>query len=328
MSLIVRASSLSLFIKNRELYKHIYVDGNHFPSSTAQNFGTACHLYLLENEKFWDEFEIASAAKHVYQATFCDLVSSAYIESEPKSDISTFISQISPSELEKFCIQSGYAASSSKTKWKELLADDAIIDTIRRDVQFKKTGIVKKKISADEFSLLEKIMESVKNRIFLPCTDVPIGDIVSESKKDGLLEKEIYMDYPGLNDVSIKSTVDQIYYCNKTKQVFVIDYKFVASIDGIEEKMRNDYRYDIQAAIYRTQVLHHFKEKFGIREKREINVVYVAVEKQIPFRVKHVYFSTAFLDKTDQEIGRAINQMIIAHETDIFEDEDQLSCVL
>ena len=72
----------------------------------------------------------------------------------------------------------------------------------------------------------------------------------------------------------------------------------------------------------------HYPVTVAVREKREINVVYVAVEKQIPFRVKHVYFSTAFLDKTDQEIGRAINQMIIAHETGIFEDEDQLSCVL
>lgn len=317
--LTFRYSSISLYIKNSELYKRIYVLGESFPSSPAQVIGQALHKKLLEEDLFFTEFIVGAETKHQFQTRFCELVAKHFKnEDEVQFDTIPIIDYVD------FCVKAGYARSSAVSKWKELIVDKGIQDMILFLHKEYRYGTKLTPISQTDYDLVCSIVNKIKEDKFIilnkNCDGYnEIGINIGEMIKQSLVEVPLIIDYD--DDVSINSRLDQV-YISQDGNIYCIDYKFVASLDGIEEKMF-DYNYNVQAYIYSLQLYEKYKDEFALKDEFDIRNIYIVVEKAYPYRVRFITFSRETLTETKEKVQKTIELMKESHKTNDFIDSSK-----
>ncbi len=319
----VRYSSLSLFMKNRELYEKVYVLGEPWVSTPAQVMGQALHKKLLEPDTFYDEFTVGAEAKHPFQQRFCELVAERLADNNELD-----FSGISNEEYISICEQSGYTRSSSITKWRELKQDTGIIELITSLYETYKTGVRKTPLSTADYEKVCDIVNKVSGEKFLARdNDLPgyfetsstVSDVLGKSE----VEVPIIMDYD--DDIELSSRLDQIYIDDRGA-CLLIDYKFVQSVDGIEEKMF-DYGYDLQAYLYSLQLYNKYRDIGNMKSEFDVRNVYIVVEKVYPYRVKWITFSRERLLAAKGRIAGAMEDLKECYRTDRFKDVNRYVCL-
>lgn len=306
--LVLRYSSISTFIKNREMYEKLYVLKEYIEPKASLTIGQACHILLLEKDKFDSKIIVGGESKHPYQKKFCELMANKE-EDE----------YLSEKELTDICTESGYAASSSKTKWKELLEDSGIIILIKNLREERKTGVKKIVLSETEYIKIKEVVNKLENETMYLidkdgkffCTNTSIKELIGKSQieKDLILEQE---------DLIITSKLDQIFI--DKDQVHMIDYKFVNNVDIVDNKDIENYLYNIQACIYSKQLFAEYKDKLNLKDWKQIKCTYVIIEKSYPYRVRFMKFSEATMEKTEKEISKIIVEMKKCHQENNFID--------
>ena len=312
----IRYSSLTTFMKNRELYKRIYVDNIPYPSSPAQVIGQALHKKLLEEDSFYNEFVVGADTKHPNQEKFCILVAQT-LSTLGSCDFDF----IDSDEYYNLCHAAGYVKSSARTKWVELLADEGIKTTIKMAYNEIVTGVKLVPISVSEYDKVCEIINKIKDEKFARIkgggfveTEFSLADMVKKS----VVEESFLFDYD--EDCVISSRLDQ-YYISKSGEIYCIDYKFLKTVDDAADKML-EYKYDIQAYLYSLQLFNKFKGEYNLADEFDIKNLYIAVEKEYPYRIKFITFSKDRLKDSKQKVEKAIAELKKCHETGNFIDYD------
>lgn len=317
-------SMLSLLKRSEELFYHTYIVRDMNTQSTAQMIGEANHCYLLEPEKFKENYIIGAETKHQYQTNFVDIITTDYVgwktvntENQQYSQFHTDFDAYLEHQFKDTAYMtavaemSGYAKSSAGTKWKELIKDEGIMSAIKTKVKCLDKGICQKSLSKSEYDGIISVCEELKKQD-MPyiCIDnyfnndniKTIGDTINDSIKSNMIERSFVMEIEHNGEhYRIKSKVDQLIYQEHftkviPEMVIINDFKFVQSVDDIERKLIYDYGYHRQAAVYEKQ-LENVLEPGTI-----IKVLFTVVEKSYPYRVRYFLMSRETLDKGWQEI--------------------------
>ncbi len=317
-------SMLSLLKRSEELFYHTYILRNMNTQSTAQMIGEANHCYLLEPEKFKENYIIGAETKHQYQTNFVDIITTDYIgwkelntENQQFSQFYTDFDAYLENQFKDTTYMtavaemSGYAKSSAGTKWKELIKDEGIMSAIRTKIKCLDKGICQKSLSKSEYDGIISVCEELKkhpmpfftiDEFWIKGGHMSIGDCINASIQANMIERSFVMEVEHLGEYyRIKSKTDHLYYQAAfedllPEMVIINDFKFVQSVDDIERKLIYDYGYHRQAAVYEKQ-LENVLEPGTI-----IKVLFTVVEKSYPFRVRYFLMSRETLDKGWNEI--------------------------
>ena len=220
-------SNIGWFIKYGPAYLHkMLTNPPEEESTAAMKKGTMIHMYLLQPEEFFDNYEVKTITKpkSENQKKFCELLANS-VELEPD-----------------LAVLSAYkGAYSTIGQRKDLMLSKAkeMASTFKSYITHLKEQDFKTVISKYDIAMLENIRNNVENHKLAK-------ELLNPSK--GETHHEFHINWE-LENVKCKSLLDSIHFNYEAKICTIVDLKTTVHIGCFEESMK-EYDYLRQLCFY------------------------------------------------------------------------------
>lgn len=220
-------SNIGWFIKYGPAYLHkMLTNPPEEESTAAMKKGTMIHMYLLQPEEFFDNYEVKTITKpkSENQKKFCELLANS-VELEPN--------------LALLSAYKGAYSTTGQTNDLVLSKAKEMASTFKSYITHLKEQDSKIVISKYDMAMLENIRDNVENH-----------KLAKEllNPKEGETHHEFHINWK-LEDVKCKSLLDSIHFNYEAKICTIVDLKTTVHIGCFEESMK-EYDYLRQLCFY------------------------------------------------------------------------------
>lgn len=220
-------SNIGWFIKYGPAYLHkMLTNPPEEESTAAMKKGTMIHMYLLQPEEFFDNYEVKTITKpkSENQKKFCELLANS-VELEPN--------------LALLSAYKGAYSTTGQTNDLVLSKAKEMASTFKSYITHLKEQDSKIVISKYDMAMLENIRDNVENHKLAKKLLNP---------KEGETHHEFHINWE-LEDVKCKSLLDSIHFNYEAKICTIVDLKTTVHIGCFEESMK-EYDYLRQLCFY------------------------------------------------------------------------------
>lgn len=290
-------SDIGAFLKCGARYYRDMKDGNvEKNTATYLEKGTMIHMYILEPEKFWDEYQLLEfqTPNNKYQVAFAE----AYINSN----------EIMP---HKRLIEAYTASYSTKNKTEnKILADaEALRDQLADYINYLQTSKAthKKIISWADVDMLKQIKENLSkhklanNLLF----NLPES---REQHNEFQINWEFPKEYHNIT-LPCKSLIDRLLIDHTKKHITLIDVKTTVDVYNFRESVEK-YDYLRQLSYYWLAIHWYFKNELNIDISEYTYSTYIiAIQSTGSYTVKVFEFKPEDLEGRLDTISKAISEI-------------------
>lgn len=300
-------SDIGVFLKYGANYLHKYLNGEiDGLKGSFIDKGTMIHMYLLQPEKFWDEYILIDFKKPTskQQKQFAELYANS-VEIEPdKKAINTF-EYVYPTR----CI----GLSDDKRLSKAL----DMIDKVKDYINYLKTATNKKTISGSDLAMLKQIQQNIENHKLAKMlikdpeyTKLTNDDI--ESHNEFHINWEYKLISNG-NKIPCKSLIDRCIFDPYNKVVTLIDLKTTSNIYDFQDSI-SKYDYCRQLEYYKEAIIWFLSNEKGISEYKyltewKIKIYIIAIESNNNHEIKVFEFTNSQINNRSYDIKNAIEEI-------------------
>lgn len=285
-------SNIGQFIKYGPAYLRRMLDGKEEGlkgSFLAQ--GTMIHMYILQPEEFWDNYQLESFEKpsSTQQQTFAIELANT-IEIEPNK-----------------ALLSAYKAAYSTTA----LTDDKILTKatemalkLKSYIDYLKEPVKKIIINGSQLNSLKKIKESIDNHKLANT----LLTKQAEDHNEFHINWEFPKQYNGIN-LPCKSLLDRCIFDFDNKKVTLIDLKTTSNIGTFEHSIE-EYDYLRQLAYYWLAIMWYLKNEknITIEDDWSLNTYIIAIDKE-NYEVRVFSFTDKQLETRLDTINNVIKEI-------------------
>lgn len=219
-------SNIGWFIKYGPAYLHkMLTNPPEEDSTAAMKKGTMIHMYLLQPEEFFDNYEVKTITKpkSENQKKFCELLANS-VELEPD-----------------LAILNAYKGAYNTTQSVHSMFSKAkkMASTFKSYITHLKEQNSKTVISKYDIAMLENIRDNIENHKLAK-------ELLNPSKGETHHEFHINWEFGG---VKCKSLLDSIHFNHEAKICTIVDLKTTVHIGCFEESMK-EYDYLRQLCFY------------------------------------------------------------------------------
>lgn len=266
-------SSLGWFMESPKYFRQ-RLDGKiEGETSKAMDKGTMIHMYLLQPDDFWKNYEILDF----------ETPSSA----QQKQFAETYVANMHVEPILRASLAFS-TAYSTKGKSEDKVSTEALEMASKLDSYIKYLQVDKGKtvISWSDLNMLKTIYENVRihkkaNELLLTKDDSP--NVIQNS------EFHINWEYPkNYNNQTIlcKSLLDRVYINHETKKILLIDIKTTSSIKDFRQSV-DKYDYFRQMCYYWIALTWYFKNELNLDIEEYTPETYiVAIQSNGDYSVK------------------------------------------
>lgn len=220
-------SNIGWFIKYGPAYLHkMLTNPPEEESTAAMKKGTMIHMYLLQPEEFFDNYEVKTITKpkSENQKKFCELLANS-VELEPN--------------LALLSAYKGAYSTTNQTDDLVLSKAKEMASTFKSYITHLKEQDSKTAISKYDMAMLENIRDNIENHKLAK-------ELLNPS--EGETHHEFHINWE-LEDVKCKSLLDSIHFNYEAKICTIVDLKTTVHIGCFEESMK-EYDYLRQLCFY------------------------------------------------------------------------------
>lgn len=220
-------SNIGWFIKYGPAYLHkMLTNPPEEESTAAMKKGTMIHMYLLQPEEFFDNYEVKTITKpkSENQKKFCELLANS-VELEP--------------DLALLSAYKGAYSTTGQTDDLVLSKAKEMASTFKSYITHLKEQDSKTVISKYDMAMLENIRDNVENHKLAK-------ELLNPSNGETHHEFHINWEY---DDIKCKSLLDSINFDTKNNICTIVDLKTTVHIGCFEESMK-EYDYLRQLCFY------------------------------------------------------------------------------
>jgi hypothetical protein len=248
----LRTTSIATFIKNVKYFKGL-LDGTIVEDSTdAQEFGTLQHMYVLERDKFKENYTTLEYDKpsNSTQLSFCSFVAEN-LRIYPDTD------------LDELCVEAYKNCYKTEKKSDKLIAEESkkLYNNYKDYIRFSIYNN-KEIISFPLLKFLKDTYQTIKDHKL--ASKLMIEDPFSTEKHYN--ETLVYWEFPQVLlyelPIVVKSTIDKLTIDHGNKVIKLVDLKTTSDIAEFSEHFKEYPNYRIQLACYWYAVEAFFKEQF------------------------------------------------------------------
>lgn len=224
-------SNIGWFIKYGPAYLHkMLTNPPEEESTAAMKKGTMIHMYLLQPEEFFDNYEVKTITKpkSENQKKFCELLANS-VELEPN--------------LALLSAYKGAYSTTNQTDDLVLSKAKEMASTFKSYITHLKEQDSKTAISKYDIAMLENIRDNIENHKLAK-------ELLNPSNGETHHEFHINWEY---DDIKCKSLLDSVNFDIENKICTIVDLKTTVHIGCFEESMK-EYDYLRQLCFYNMAV--------------------------------------------------------------------------
>lgn len=264
-------SAIGWFLKKGPQYLKDMLDGKEQGiSGSFLERGTMIHMYILQPNEFWDEYEILDfeAPKVSQQKSFCEAYANL-LETNPLEDIKSL-------KLQAYRM----SYSNNKTDIQALSDAEKLVETYENYLSYLKIGSKKKVISFSDFNMLKTIKKNIMEHT---AANELLFDVPTTYNCHN--EFHINWEVPKYK-VNCKSLLDRVMFDHVNKKVILIDIKTTSDIYNFKHSVE-EYDYYRQIAYYILALTWYMQEELNLNiDDYDLETYIVAVQTNGNFEVR------------------------------------------
>lgn len=299
-------SSLGWFMESPKYFRQ-RLDGKiEGETSKAMDKGTMIHMYLLQPDDFWKNYEILDfeTPSSAQQKQFAE----TYAASKLVDPILRAVEALS-------------SAYSVKGKSEDKMATEGLEMASKLDSYIKYLAVDRSKavISWSDLNMLKTIKENVRihkkaNELLLTVDNSPFVKQLSEF--------HINWEYPKHHNeqtILCKSLLDRVYINHETKKILLIDIKTTSSIKDFKSSV-DKYDYYRQMSYYWIALTWYFKNELNIDiDEYTADTYIVAIQSNGDYSVKVFKLNNDYITAKIPVIDTIVNNISYHMHTNSWE---------